>query len=200
VNRDFTLDDFRAQLDQMRKVGMPDMIARMPGLHEMICEGEDPADAVRRVRAIIDSMTAAERRDPADRRRGQEADRWGFGHRAGGGGAVPGRVRPDDGGKEKHAGKLSIAFKARKGTPTGSVTLRWRSDQMNGAVGDMDFELVEKDGKRFINVKDATGKEVVLRLEYSVAKDVLTIKGAVSKAWTGIFDDLTKAVAFKPGK
>jgi hypothetical protein len=81
------------------------------------------------------------------------------------------------------------------------VTLRWRASNMNGAIGDVGFELVEKDGKRFIHVKDATGRKVVLRLEYSIDKDVLTIKGAVSKAWTAIFDDEpTKAVEFKPGK
>ena len=78
----------------------------------------------------------------------------------------------------------------------GLVALRWRSGKMNGAVGDMGFELVEKDGKRFINVRDAAGKEVVLSMEYSIASDVLTLKGAVSKAWTGIFDDEpTKAAA-----
>jgi hypothetical protein len=104
-------------------------------------------------------------------------------------------------GKEKHTGQLSIAFKARKGEPAGLVTLRWRASKMNGAVGDMGFELIEKDGKRFIHVKDAMGKEVVLKLEYSINKDVLTIKGAVCKAWTGIFDDEpTKAIEFKPGK
>ena len=106
-----------------------------------------------------------------------------------------------DGGKQKHTGQLSIAFKARKGTAAGLVTLRWRSGKMNGAVGDMGFELVEKDGKRLINVKDAAGIGVALSLEYTVERDVLTIKGAVSKAWTGIFDDEpTKALAFKPGK
>lgn len=106
-----------------------------------------------------------------------------------------------DGGKEKHTGQLSIAFKARKGEPLGLVTLRWRASKMNGAVGNMGFDLVEKDGKRFVHVKDATGREIVLKLEYSIDKDVLTIKGAVSKAWTSIFDDEpTKAVAFKPGK
>lgn len=106
-----------------------------------------------------------------------------------------------DGGKEKHTGQLSIAFKARKGEPAGLVTLRWRASKMNGAVGDMGFDLVEKDGKRFIHVKDAAGREVVLKLEYTIDKDVLTIKGATSKAWTGVFDDdTTKAVAFKPGK
>ena len=104
-------------------------------------------------------------------------------------------------GKEKHTGQLSIAFRARKGELAGLVTLRWRASKMNGAVGDMGFELIEKDGRRFIHVKDATGKEVVLKLEYSINKDVLTIKGAASKAWTGIFDDEpTKAIEFKPGK
>lgn len=106
-----------------------------------------------------------------------------------------------DGGKEKVMGQLSIVFKARKGEPAGLVTLRWRANKMNGTVGDMNFDLIEKDGKRFIHIKDATGKEVVLRLEYAIDRDLLTIKGAVSKAWTGIFDDEpTQAVAFKTGK
>ncbi len=81
------------------------------------------------------------------------------------------------------------------------MTLRWQSGGMNGAVGDVGFELVERGGRRLIQVKDAAGKEVALALEYTVTGDVLTIKGAVSKAWTGLFDDdPTKAVTFRPGK
>lgn len=104
-----------------------------------------------------------------------------------------------DGGKEKFKGQLSIAFRAKKGMPTGLVTLSWRSGKMNGIVGNVGFELAEKEGKRFINVKDFTGRQVVLTLEYSLASDVLTVKGAINKNWTATFDDdLKKATAFKP--
>ncbi len=104
-----------------------------------------------------------------------------------------------DGGKESFKGQLTIAFAARKATPTGLITLGWRSGKMNGAVGNVWFEVVEKGGKRFIHVKDVTGREVVLALEYSVAYDVLTVKGAINKAWTATFDeDRPKAIAFRP--
>jgi signal recognition particle subunit SRP54 len=36
----------------------------MPGMSEMIPEGEDPEDAFRRIQGMIDSMTKAERRNP----------------------------------------------------------------------------------------------------------------------------------------
>ena len=67
-----------------------------------------------------------------------------------------------DGGKEKHTGQLSITFKACKGTPTGLDTLRWRSGKMNGAIGDMGFELVETDRRQLTLVVrlDGTGHYV----------------------------------------
>jgi signal recognition particle subunit SRP54 len=61
---DFTLDDFRKQLEAIAKVGQKDMIRRMPGMSEMVPEGEDPAVATRRITAMIDAMTPEERRDP----------------------------------------------------------------------------------------------------------------------------------------
>jgi signal recognition particle subunit SRP54 len=63
---DFTLDDFRKQFEQMKKMGpMKDMIASMPGgLADLIPEGEDPEDSMRRIQGIIDSMTKEERRNP----------------------------------------------------------------------------------------------------------------------------------------
>ncbi len=69
----FTLEDFRMQFAQWQKMGMRDMISRMPGMAEMIPPGEDPEVALKRVQGMIDSMTKAERRDPDiidhDRRR-----------------------------------------------------------------------------------------------------------------------------------
>ncbi|HJZ57859.1 MAG TPA: signal recognition particle protein [Gemmataceae bacterium] len=60
----FTLDDFRKQFEMIAKMGMKDLIGRMPGMAEMIPEGEDPEVALKRVQGMIDSMTKKERADP----------------------------------------------------------------------------------------------------------------------------------------
>lgn len=63
---DFTLDDFRKQFEQMKKMGpMKDMLSQMPGgMADLIPEGEDPEQSVRRIQGMIDSMTKEERRNP----------------------------------------------------------------------------------------------------------------------------------------
>jgi signal recognition particle subunit SRP54 len=62
---DFTLDDFRKQFEQLKKMGpMKDVLGSMPGMSDMIPEGEDPEQAFRRIQGMIDSMTKAERRNP----------------------------------------------------------------------------------------------------------------------------------------
>jgi signal recognition particle subunit SRP54 len=61
---DFTIDMFRQQFQMIAKMGMKDMMSRMPGMSEMIPEGEDPEEALKRVQGIIDSMTRKERNDP----------------------------------------------------------------------------------------------------------------------------------------
>jgi signal recognition particle subunit SRP54 len=62
---DLTLQDFRNQFGQLAKMGgMKDLVAQMPGMSEMIPEGEDPEVALRRVQGMIDSMTAEEKRNP----------------------------------------------------------------------------------------------------------------------------------------
>jgi signal recognition particle subunit SRP54 len=61
---DLTLQDFRNQFAQLHKMGMKDLISRMPGMSDMIPEGEDPEEALKRVQGMIDSMTAEERRNP----------------------------------------------------------------------------------------------------------------------------------------
>jgi signal recognition particle subunit SRP54 len=62
---DFTLDDFRKQFEQLKKMGpMKDVLGSMPGMSEMIPEGEDPEHAFRRIQGMIDSMTKEERRNP----------------------------------------------------------------------------------------------------------------------------------------
>jgi signal recognition particle subunit SRP54 len=61
---DFTLDDFRKQFQQIAKMGMKDLIGSMPGMSDMIPEGEDPEAALKRMQGMIDSMTKEERRNP----------------------------------------------------------------------------------------------------------------------------------------
>jgi len=62
---DFTLDDFRKQFAQLQKMGpMKDLLGSMPGMSEMIPEGEDPEEALGRIQGMIDSMTKQERRNP----------------------------------------------------------------------------------------------------------------------------------------
>src|SRR4029079_9227903 len=58
------LDQFRMHFQNIQKMGMKDMIGRMPGMSEMIPEGEDPEVALKRVQGMIDSMTHKERNDP----------------------------------------------------------------------------------------------------------------------------------------
>ncbi|HEY7157738.1 MAG TPA: signal recognition particle protein [Gemmataceae bacterium] len=62
---DFTLDDFRKQFAQLKQMGpMKDLLASMPGMSDMIPEGEDPEVAFKRIQGMIDSMTKQERRNP----------------------------------------------------------------------------------------------------------------------------------------
>jgi signal recognition particle subunit SRP54 len=60
----FTLNDFRKQFEQIAKLGMKDLIGRMPGMSDMIPANEDPEQALKRVQGMIDSMTKKERQDP----------------------------------------------------------------------------------------------------------------------------------------
>jgi signal recognition particle subunit SRP54 len=61
---DFTLDDFRKQFEQMHKMGMKDILGSIPGMSDMIPEGEDPEQALRHIQGMVDSMTKEERRNP----------------------------------------------------------------------------------------------------------------------------------------
>ncbi|MFO0878524.1 MAG: signal recognition particle protein [Gemmataceae bacterium] len=61
----FTLDDFRKQFSQLKKMGsIKDLLGSMPGMSEMIPEGEDPEVAFKRIQGMIDSMTKEERANP----------------------------------------------------------------------------------------------------------------------------------------
>jgi hypothetical protein len=62
--KDFTLDDFRQQLDQVETMAMKDQLGRMPGMSALAAEAVDLDLAVRRIRQMIDAMTDEERRNP----------------------------------------------------------------------------------------------------------------------------------------
>lgn len=66
TNNTFTLEDFRAQLGQMTRLGSLDhILGLLPGGQKLktMIEGEQPEREMKRVAAIIDSMTVRERRD-----------------------------------------------------------------------------------------------------------------------------------------
>jgi len=64
----FTFDDFYAQLQQLKKMGplgeLLKMIPGMGGLAKQLPEGPEAESELRRIEAIISSMTKAERADP----------------------------------------------------------------------------------------------------------------------------------------
>jgi signal recognition particle subunit SRP54 len=65
----FTLDDFYAQLQQVKKMGpLGDLLKMIPGLGQIakqLPEGPQAEREMRRIEAIISSMTKAERADPS---------------------------------------------------------------------------------------------------------------------------------------
>jgi signal recognition particle subunit SRP54 len=61
---DLSLDDFRQQLQQAKKLGMKDLMSRMPGMGDLVPEGEDPDESMGRIQGMIDAMTKEERRNP----------------------------------------------------------------------------------------------------------------------------------------
>jgi signal recognition particle subunit SRP54 len=62
--KDFTLDDFRRQLDQVEQIGMKDHLGRIPGLSAMVPDEEDRDSAFCRIRQVLDAMTDEERSNP----------------------------------------------------------------------------------------------------------------------------------------
>jgi signal recognition particle subunit SRP54 len=63
----FTLEDFKAQLQQVKKLGsLSDVLAMIPGGNKLAdrLEGEAPERGLGRVEAMVDSMTPRERRHP----------------------------------------------------------------------------------------------------------------------------------------
>ncbi len=61
---EFTLEDFLAQIEAMNRAGpLGDLVARLPGLGQRVV-ADDLEEEVKRTRAIIQSMTVEERRNP----------------------------------------------------------------------------------------------------------------------------------------
>ena len=53
------------QKEQMKNMGpMKDIMSQMPGMGDMIPEGEDPETAFKRIQGMIDAMTKQERKNP----------------------------------------------------------------------------------------------------------------------------------------
>jgi signal recognition particle subunit SRP54 len=72
----FTLEDFRSQLNQIKKMGpIGQLVGMIPGANQMAGAAQEAVDSgqMTRIEAIIDSMTPDERRRPeiikASRRR-----------------------------------------------------------------------------------------------------------------------------------
>ena len=62
----FTLEDFLVQLESMKKMGGAQaLVSMMPGLGGKIKEGDIDESKMERTKAIILSMTKAERTDPS---------------------------------------------------------------------------------------------------------------------------------------
>ena len=64
VTKDYNLNDFRRNLDQVQKLGMERSLARLPSMSEIVSGNEDPKVALNRIRLIIDAMTPEERCNP----------------------------------------------------------------------------------------------------------------------------------------
>jgi signal recognition particle subunit SRP54 len=62
---DFTLEDFRGQLEQLKQLGpVGDVLPGTPGRDDRITGGEDTEPSLRRIQGMIDAMTRKERDSP----------------------------------------------------------------------------------------------------------------------------------------
>lgn len=60
---EFTLDDFKAQIKKIRKMGMGKLMAMMPGIPKEIKNAEIDEHEIDKIEAIINSMTIKEKKD-----------------------------------------------------------------------------------------------------------------------------------------
>jgi hypothetical protein len=120
-----------------------------------------------------------------------------------------------DKGKQKAKGKFRFVFTAAEGKSAGGLTVAILIDPEHGPksmvvrggmLGDP-FALVDKDGKRYIQLKEGPkglnpgpDPKVVATLEYSIKADELLVKPGPVLTGSGWELDPTKVIAFKPGK
>ena len=65
IKDQFNFNDFREQLNQIKKMGnLKDLASMIPGMGKMLKNVDIPDDAFKQTEAIIDSMTPAEREQP----------------------------------------------------------------------------------------------------------------------------------------
>ena len=65
IKNQFNFNDFRDQIDQIKKMGnLKDIASMIPGMGKMLKNVDIPDDAFKQTEAIIDSMTPAERENP----------------------------------------------------------------------------------------------------------------------------------------
>jgi hypothetical protein len=100
------------------------------------------------------------------------------------------------GGEESPEWRVRMDFGADKGKPSGKVVLALLADDMVAMNADfivtkVPFELVEKDGKRFIKIERRG------LLEYEIKSDGFTVKGERHELWLDWKVNLTKPAAFK---
>lgn len=100
-----------------------------------------------------------------------------------------------DGTKAKM--KLFLIFSEEKGKSTGKMNV------VDGNLTslEMNFELLEKVGKRYIKTvaSSALFKDLAFTLEYKIGPDGLTLTGGKTP-WATCYVDLSKGVLFKTAK
>ncbi|MBO5717568.1 MAG: signal recognition particle protein [Alistipes sp.] len=65
IKNQFNFNDFREQINQIKKMGnLKDLASMIPGMGKMLKNADIPDDAFKQTEAIIDSMTPAERENP----------------------------------------------------------------------------------------------------------------------------------------
>ena len=65
IKNQFNFNDFRDQINQIKKMGnLKDLASMIPGMGKMLKNVDIPEDAFKQTEAIIDSMTPAERENP----------------------------------------------------------------------------------------------------------------------------------------
>ena len=65
IKNEFNFNDFRDQINQIKKMGnLKDLASMIPGMGKMLKNVDIPDDAFKQTEAIIDSMTPEEREKP----------------------------------------------------------------------------------------------------------------------------------------